>query len=338
MHMYERLVSWVEEIKDRNQSPGTALFIIKDNRTVLEHYSGRLSNSSGASSVTGRTRFNIASARKSYLGLAAAYAVFERKIGSLDDAAAEYFPEYSRDLLGSTTIRHLITHSHGLHLDEAGRPFREFPPGENWAYRGINVLMMTDLIQRLYGKSFPQLLKERVFDPLGFQETGWETTPSEHLAKVVVDPGEKAISSLGATTDGMESNLFVSARELALWGNLHLQMGKVDGKQIVPREVIELATSNQSPSYKKRELPQNGFFWYVQGDPAAQSELGELVPKGSYQILGVTGPAILMIPEYQAVVVKMYNKRYNYGGENYLHYLREFSNLAADCLRKEEVR
>ena len=26
----------------------------------------------------------------------------------------------------------------------------------------------------------------------------------------------------------------------------------------------------------------------------------------------------------------MYNKRYNYGGDNYLYYLREFSNLVAD--------
>ncbi|PDM37047.1 hypothetical protein CMV37_26035 [Bacillus cereus] len=63
------------------------------------------------------------------------------------------------------------------------------------------------------------------------------------------------------------------------------------------------------------------------------SELGERVPKGSYQILGITGPTILIIPEYNVVVAKMYNKRYNYGGDNYLYYLREFSNLVADTFR-----
>jgi CubicO group peptidase (beta-lactamase class C family) len=336
--MYKSLVSWVETIKDKNHSSGTALFIIKNNRTVLEHYSGRLSNAPDALPVTSSTRFNIASARKSYLGLAAAYAVYERKLGSLDDPAAIYFPEVDRDLLGNTTIRHLVTHSHGLHQDQEGLPYREFPPGEDWAYRGINVSMVAELIERLYGKSFPHLLKERVFDPLGLNQTGWETTRNENLAEVIVNPEEEASSSLGTTTNGMESNLFVSARDLALWGNLHINMGKANGKQIVPKKVIELAASIQSPSYKNKELPQNGFFWYVQGEPAAQSEMGERVPKGSYQILGVTGPTILVIPEHQAVIVKMYNKRYNYGGKNYLPYLREFSNLAADCLKREEVR
>ncbi|WP_421381378.1 serine hydrolase domain-containing protein [Bacillus salacetis] len=336
--MYERLISWVEDIKTRNHSSGAALFIIKDNQTVLEHYSGAQSNSPDANPVSSSTRFNIASARKSYLGLAAAYAVYEGNIGSLDDLAVDYFPQYDRKLLGGTTIRHLITHSHGLHETEGGIPFREFPPGEDWAYRGINILMMTELMERLYGKSFPQLLKERVFDPLGFSETAWEIKPCENLAEVIMNPAERAISKLGKTANGMESNLFVSAKELALWGNLHLNMGKADGKQIVPREVIELAATIQSPSYKNKDLPQNGFFWFVQGEPAAQSELGERVPRGSYQILGVTGPTVLVIPEHNAVVVKMYNKRYNYGGSNYLHYLREFSNLAADCLKGEKVR
>ena len=67
--------------------------------------------------------------------------------------------------------------------------------------------------------------------------------------------------------------------------------------------------------------------------PSLRSEIGERVPKGSYQILGVTGPTLLVIPKYNLVVSKMYNKRYNYegiDGKNYLYYLREFSNLVAD--------
>lgn len=104
----------------------------------------------------------------------------------------------------------------------------------------------------------------------------------------------------------------------------------INGKQIVPKEVIKIATSLQSPTYVNKELPQNGLFWFVQNESAQLSELGERVPKGSYQILGITGPTILVIPEYNVVVAKMYNKRYNYGGDNYLYYLREFSNLVAD--------
>ncbi|MCM3737868.1 beta-lactamase family protein [Bacillus cytotoxicus] len=330
MKKYEHLVSWVDNIKERNHSSAAALYIMKDNKVVLEHYSGSHSNTKNSSPITETSQFNVASARKSYLGLAIAYALYEGKIKSLDDYTVDYFEEYDKTLLGKTTIRHLVTHSHGLNVSDSGMMYREFEPGEGWAYRGINVEMMTQLIYKLYNKSFPELLRERVFLPAGFTETAWQITDHDNLVKVVINPEEEAGSKIGLSDDGTESNLFVSAREFAYWGNLHLNKGYMNGKQIVPKEVIEIATQVHSPHYKDANLPQNGLFWFVQNNPALQSEIGESVPKDSYQILGITGPTILVIPEYNVVVAKMYNKRNNYGEDNYLQYLREFSNLVAD--------
>ncbi|HHB1653273.1 MULTISPECIES: serine hydrolase [Bacillus cereus group] len=330
MYTYDKLISWVEDIKEKNHSSATALCIIKDNKIVLEHYSGYHSNTSTTKRVTASSQFNVASARKSYLGLMIAYALYEGKINSIDDEAIKYFKDFDPALLSKTTIRHLVTHSHGLEETNDRTIFREFAPGQSWAYRDINVRMMTRLIYQLYNKSFPELLKERVFKPANFQETGWRVQRDENLVDVVNNPNEDAISEIGTVDDGTEKNLFVSAREFAQWGNLHLNQGGIDGKQIVPKEVIKIATSLQSPTYINKELPQNGLFWFIQNEPARLSELGERVPKGAYQILGITGPTILVIPEYNVVVAKMYNKRYNYGGDNYLYYLREFSNLVAD--------
>ncbi|PEC07128.1 penicillin-binding protein [Bacillus toyonensis] len=330
MYTYDKLISWVESIKKKNDSSATALCIIKDNKIVLEHYSGYHSNTSTSKKVTASSQFNVASARKSYLGFMVAYALYDGKINSIDDEAIKYFKEFDPTLLDKTTIRHLVTHSHGLGETDDGTIFREFEAGQDWAYRDINVRMMTQLIYRLYNKSFPELLKERVFTPANFQEIGWRIQQNENLVNVVNNPNEDAISEVGTVDDGTEKNLFVSAREFAYWGNLHLNQGMINGKQVVPKEVIKIATSLQSPAYKNNELPQNGLFWFVQNEPKQLSELGERVPKGSYQILGITGPTILVIPEYNVVVAKMYNKRYNYGGDNYLYYLREFSNLVAD--------
>ncbi|HHQ2897644.1 TPA: serine hydrolase domain-containing protein [Bacillus cereus] len=330
MYTYDKLISWVEDIKEKNHSSATALCIIKDNKIVLEHYSGYHSNTSTTKRVTASSQFNVASARKSYLGLMIAYALYEGKINSIDDEAIKYFKDFDPALLSKTTIRHLVTHSHGLEETNDRTIFREFAPGQSWAYRDINVRMMTRLIYQLYNKSFPELLKERVFKPANFQETGWRVQRDENLVDVVNNLNEDAISEIGTVDDGTEKNLFVSAREFAQWGNLHLNQGGIDGKQIVPKEVIKIATSLQSPTYINKELPQNGLFWFIQNEPAQLSELGERVPKGAYQILGITGPTILVIPEYNVVVAKMYNKRYNYGGDNYLYYLREFSNLVAD--------
>lgn len=327
---YQRLISYVEEIMALNHSSASALVVIKDNKIVLEHYGGYHSNLVSSVPITEASKFNVASARKSYLGLAVAFALYEKKIKSIDDYAVDYFDGYDKELLANTTIRHLVTHSHGLHLKDDGTLFREFDAGKGWAYRGINVLMMTDLINKLYGKSFPELLRERVFLPLGLYETAWYTNPNDELVKVIDNPDEAANFKIGSTNDGSDSNLHTTAREFALWGNLHLNEGFLNGKQIVPKEVIQLATKVQSPNYNDKEKPLNGLFWYVQDTPSLKSEIGERVPEGSYQILGVTGPTLLVIPKHNLVVAKMYNKRYNYGGDNYLHYLREFSNIVAD--------
>ena len=330
----EKLIAWVEDIKEKNRSSATALYIMKDNEIILEHYNGYHSNTPGSAPITSSSQFNVASARKSYLGLVVAYALYEGKIKSLDDCAIDYFGDMDEQLLGRTTIRHLVTHSHGLNKKEDGTIFREFEPGQGWAYRRINIDMMISLVNRLFNRSFPEFLEERVFSPLGFKETAWQTEEKESLVKQIDDPNAEGSFNLGSYADGTETNLHTSAREFAQWGNLHLNKGFAMGKQIVPSEVIEMATQVQSPLYDDQKLPQNGLFWFVQGTPAAHSELGERVPEGSYQILGVTGPTILVIPKFNVVVAKMYNKRYNYGGGNYLYYLREFSNLVADTFRE----
>lgn len=334
MEKLEKLISWVDDIKSKNKSSASALYILKNNKVILEYYNGFHSNSTGALPITASSQFNIASARKSYLGLAVAYALYEGKIKSLDDLAKNYIEELDTKLLGKTTLRHLVTHSHGLHEKEDGTIFREFEPGTNWAYRSINVLMMTRLVNRLFNKSLPELLNDRVFLPLGFKETSWHTNENDDLVKEIINPYIEEKYKLGVLNDGTESNLHTSTREFAQWGNLHLNKGFVNGKQIVPKEVIEIATEIQSPKYKNHKLPHNGLFWYVQGKIADNSEIGERVPKMSYQILGITGPTLLVIPEYDVVVAKMYNKRYNYGGDNYLYYLREFSNLVADTFKE----
>ncbi len=324
------MISWVEDIKYKNGSSAAALYIIKDNQVLLEHYSGRHFHGKDASNITEQSQFNVASARKSYLGLAVAYALHDKYISSLDDPITHYFPEFDKDLYNGTTVRHLVTHSHGLDIDENGYIFRKFEPGTKWEYCNVGVDIVTKLIHRLYGKGFPQLLNERVFTPLGFSETGWRTEPDENLVPIIDRIDKPALPGLGTSLDGTEKNLFVSPKEFALWGQLHVQKGKMNGRQIVPSKVIETATSIQNVSYSDSSLPENGLFWYVQDITRKKSELGERVPAGSYQIVGVTGPTILIIPAYNVVVAKMYNKRYNYGGDHYLYYLREFSNKVAD--------
>ncbi len=324
------LISWVEDIKEKNGSSAAVLYILKDNQVVMEHYSGKHSHEKNARYVRADSQFNVASARKSYLALAISIALYDKNIHTLDDPILKYMPELDTNLVKDVTIRHLVTHSHGLDVNVHGHLFQEFKPGTDWAYRNIGIDIMTELLHRIYGKGFPQLLEERVFSKIGLKETGWKTNADERLVNIIGEKDEPPLSGLGTSNDGKEKNLFVTPREFALWGQLHLERGRVNGKQVVPAEVIEMCTSVQNEEYRNASLPDNGLFWFVQGIPRLSSELGERVPRGSYQILGVTGPTLLVLPSLKVVVVKMYNKRYNYGGKNYLYYLKEFSNKVSD--------
>ncbi|WP_034671795.1 serine hydrolase domain-containing protein [Ectobacillus panaciterrae] len=329
-HQFSSLADYTDDIRERNGGSAAALVIIHKDRIVTEHYSGFHSHRQGARPIGTDSQFHIASARKSYIGFAAALALYEESITSLDDPVSMYLPELDSQLLSKTTIRHLLTHTHGLNEREDGTIYREFLPGTTWAYRNINVTMIAEIVKRTMGKSVGELLREHVFYPLALTETGWKTEANNKLVSVITETEDEI--PLGISDEGHEKNLFVSARELAYWGYLHIKKGNIYGKQIVPSGIFDLATSIQSPPLANKDLPQNGFFWYTKDCDTKFNEMGKHVPNGSYQILGVTGPLLLVIPEHNLVVARMYNKRYNYGGDNYLHYLREFGNQVMRCL------
>ncbi|WP_208589680.1 hypothetical protein [Gracilibacillus suaedae] len=125
---------------------------------------------------------------------------------------------------------------------------------------------------------------------------------------------------------GFERNLYVSAREFAHWGYLHLNKGNIHGKQVLPKNLFEFTTSIQTPK-DMFHTPQNGFFWFKNENTYLKSELGENLPAESYQILGASGCACLVIPEYKAVAVRMYNKIGNPTGYDYLRDIKDFGNL-----------
>ncbi|TLS36815.1 serine hydrolase domain-containing protein [Pseudalkalibacillus caeni] len=329
---FDSLVDYAKKINQLNGGSAEAVFVIHDGQVVTEYYGGTHSHNQASRQVDEHSRFHVASVRKSYLGFAVALAVFEGKINSIDDNVLDYLPDYDKNVVINTTLRHLLTHTHGLSENGSGELIRRFAPGTNWAYEDSNIRMLTEIVERVFDKSLASLLQERVFQPLQLTRTGWPAVKDEELVSVIGEAGQET----DPLSDSMKDNakkLYVSAKELAYWGYFHLKKGMIDGKQVLPKEVFKMATGIQSPLMVDRELPQNGFLWFVKEFDAKMNEIGKDVPLGSFQILGVTGPMLLVVPEQDLVVVRMFNKRYNYDGkEGYLYYIREFGNKTIKCL------
>lgn len=324
----------VAQVKDNFNSvnaSGAAAFIIYKDRIVAEKYWGMQSRDANARKVQEDTQFHVASVRKSYIGYAAAYAVHSGAISSIDDQVTDYLIDLEPALVNGVTIRHLLTHSHGLVLED-GKVRREFSPGTNWAYRGIGVELLTKLIYQTTGQTVAEILSNQVFRPLGFRESGWYTELGPKHAEVIREPNQKHWT-ISDSVAGDAMNMYVSTRELAYWGYLHLQHGVINGNQVVPKEILTMATSLQSPAYRDLELPQNGFLWFVKDLPARRTEIGENVPAGAYQILGYTGVALLVIPQHQVVAVRAFNSFGSPDGFDYLADIRAWGNTIMTCLR-----
>ena len=190
--------------------------------------------------------------------------------------------------------------------------------------------LLAEIVKLATGKTVNEILSERVFEPLGWKSTEWAVEGKSTLVCDILSPGSHPSIRIGSNI-GDERNLFVNGRELALWGNLHLNKGVIDGKRILPEGVFDLATTIQSPKGREQTLPKFGFFWWLKDNHVSweYNELGKELPEGSYQILGASGCSCLVIPRYNAVAVRMYNSLYTYENKNfdYIQDIQTFGNL-----------
>ncbi len=178
---------------------------------------------------------------KSFTSTAVGIAVAEGKF-SIDDPVLKFFPEDApaapSDKLKAMRVRDLLTMSTG-HQDETKvreitnqtwvRTFLNHPvphkPGAHFQYNTPATFMLSAIIQKTTGQTTVEYLKPRLFDPLGIENPQWDANPE------------------GISLGGY--GLHVRTEDIAKFGQLYLQKGQWNGKQLLSREWIELATSKQ---------------------------------------------------------------------------------------------
>ncbi|MDD1505837.1 serine hydrolase, partial [Lysinibacillus sp. CNPSo 3705] len=231
--------------------------MIHNDKIVTKSYFGKQSNAKHARDVKADTQFHIASVRKTYIGFAAAYAIFNGYF-SIDDPIQQFVEESHLSAYEGVTIRHLLTHTHGLKIAD-GKLVSEYIPGESWAYRGPSIDLLTTIIKKTTGQSVADIVKEQVIVPVGFQSTEWikMSQPHSKIANTIRDTDNPFWTETDVV-DGSGMNMYVSAQDLALWGYLHLREGKWGGKQLIPKEIIQMATSIQTPN-PRLPIHKNGF-------------------------------------------------------------------------------
>ena len=223
---------------------------------------------------------------KSFTSTAMGLAVADGKV-SVDDPVLKFFPDDAptqpSDKLKAMRVRDLLTMSTG-HQSEPKltaedtwvKSFLAHPvehkPGTHFLYNSAGTYLCSAIVQKATGQTVFDYLRPRLFEPLGIEGAEWSTSPQ------------------GISAGGW--GLFLKTEDIAKFGQLYLQKGQWNGKQLVPAEWVVQATSKQvsNGSDPTKDWDQGyGFqFWRCR--------------HGAYRGDGAFGQFCIVLPEQDAVV------------------------------------
>ncbi len=133
---------------------------------------------------------------------------------------------------------------------KARRPVLE--PGTKFTYNDVRVNLAALASLQVWRHPLPMVLKERIMDPIDASPT-WRWWGYDN-SWVNVD-GVKMQSVAGGGHWG--GGLWISARDHARFGLLHLRRGKWKGRQLLSEKWIDMAMTPNGPS------PNYGFMWWL---------------------------------------------------------------------------
>jgi CubicO group peptidase (beta-lactamase class C family) len=182
---------------------------------------------------------SLYSLSKGFTSTAVGFALTAGKL-RLTDKVVDFFPGQRptqvSERLAALSIEHLLTMSVGHATDSTPIVTRdedwvrsflavpiEFDPGSVYLYDSAATYMLSAIVQKVTGEKLVDYLRPRFFDPLGMPRMRWAECPRG------INTGGWGLS---ATTDS-----------LIKYGQFYLQNGRWNGRQLLPREWIEQATT-----------------------------------------------------------------------------------------------
>lgn len=171
-----------------------AVLLAQNGRTELLTYKG-LSDRHYNISFSDNTKFHIFSLTKTFTAVLIMQ-LYERGKLDLDATISTYYPEYKGEAAQKATIRNLLTYSSGSENKDISTP--EFihqaydntiwdlddfittylseklvnQPGTKFSYNNGDYILLGKIIEKIYKKSFEEVLKEQILIPLKMQNTG----------------------------------------------------------------------------------------------------------------------------------------------------------------------
>lgn len=198
-------LDWVDELAietfNEHSLAGLAVGVVRDG--ALAHFTGLgQADAEAGRAVEPDTVFRVGSISKTMTAIAVLQLV-EDGVLALDDAVNDLGTRARIEAPQPVTVRHLLTHRGGLGelrrfsdvakpiVGLAVKPGKPLPslaehytpalrtrvePGTKWAYANHGFALLGLIVADLRGAPFPEVMRERIFAPLGMERTDFEAT------------------------------------------------------------------------------------------------------------------------------------------------------------------
>jgi CubicO group peptidase (beta-lactamase class C family) len=197
MSFAQTKVEQIDELINTYQEYGkfNGSVLVSDQGKIIYKKGFGMANMEWDISNKANTKHRLGSITKQFTAMLILQLAAEGKL-DLQAPITTYLPDYPKAAGDIITSHHLLTHTSGIPnytsfpkfmADESRTPYTpsdfvkkfdgkelDFTPGEKFSYSNSGYFLLGVIVEKLSGKSYEQMLEDKIFTPLNMKETGYD--------------------------------------------------------------------------------------------------------------------------------------------------------------------
>lgn len=277
-----------------------------------------------------------------------------------EDYVKKYLPAFGCNGKEKVKIKHLLTHTSGLPAYTNAQKLKNkhgaicpeellnticsmnarSKPGEKYKYSCLGFITLGNIVQAVSGKPLYEFARAELFVPMNMKDSQYfpmDKTIDPDLKKRIVpseiiEKGQAPICGevhdpLARLNGGNSGNagLFSTVDDLAIYMQMLLNDGKINGKQILSPLAVQLLTKPNSEFKRTYGFGLTGpKFWE-----------NENAPENSFGHYGWTGTSVMGNHEEKLFIIVLTNRVHPDGKGNTYPVRNKITNVVFDAIKKE---
>lgn len=224
------------------------------------------------------TKFRLASVTKQFTAMLIVQLAAENKL-DLNKPISTYLPDYPKETGDQITIHQLLIHTSGIPNYTSFPSYRDlerdaiqpegivrlfadstllFTPGEKHKYSNSGYALLGVIIEKITGKSFEEVLQEKIFTPLKMKNSGYDNPPNKLIKNRALGYYKNGQKFRNASYINMSiayaaGGIYSTVEDLYLWDQA------LYTEQLAPKKYMDLIFEKHVPFYGRHY----GYGWEI---------------------------------------------------------------------------